>query len=131
MVTTTQALAFPHLADHSYMSLTTFRKSGKAVPTPVWFVDVGDRLYVTTQANAGKAKRIRNSGQVTVAPCTVQGELLGEATAATARILPESDWQPAEQALRAKYGLIWRLFSLMYRLRRQHRYRTFLEITPV
>ena len=34
----------------------------------------------------------------------MQGELLGEATAATARILPESDWQPAEQALRAKYG---------------------------
>jgi PPOX class probable F420-dependent enzyme len=51
-----------------YINLTTFRKSGIAVPTPVWFVVHEGRLYVFTAAQSGKAKRLRANGRALVAP---------------------------------------------------------------
>ena len=57
------------LATGKYLSLTTFKRDGSAVATPVWFVREGDALRVVTDVDAGKAKRIRNSGSVLVAPC--------------------------------------------------------------
>jgi hypothetical protein len=104
---------FQNLQGHQYMSLTTFRKTGAAVPTPVWFAQIGDKLYMLTNENAGKVKRIRNNPSVTVAPCTVRGEVLGEALPAKARILTDSgEIQTAIQALNRKYGLFKRLFDL-------------------
>jgi len=47
-----------------YISLTTFRKNGTPVATPVWFGEDGDKLYVMTRSDLGKAKRIRNNPQV-------------------------------------------------------------------
>jgi PPOX class probable F420-dependent enzyme len=106
-------MAFQNLQGQQYMSLVTFRKTGEAVPTPVWFAQIGDRLYMLTSENAGKVKRIRNNPNVTVAPCTVRGEVLGEALPAKARILTDSsEIQTAIQALNRKYGLFKRLFDL-------------------
>ena len=56
-----------------YIRLTTFKKDGTAMPTPVWVVDDGERVYVTTLESAGKLKRIRNSGRVLVAPSDWRG----------------------------------------------------------
>jgi PPOX class probable F420-dependent enzyme len=53
-----------------YISLTTFRKNGVKVATPVWFGEDGDKLYVMTLSKMGKTKRIRNNPRVTVATCT-------------------------------------------------------------
>jgi general stress protein 26 len=47
-----------------YISLTTFRKNGVGVPTPVWFGENGDKLYVMTRSDMGKVKRIRNNPAV-------------------------------------------------------------------
>jgi hypothetical protein len=63
-----------------YLNLETYRKSGKGVRTPVWFaVTPADapaanipRFYVYTTADSGKAKRIRRSGVVKIAPCDVR-----------------------------------------------------------
>ena len=41
-----------------YMSLISFRKNGTAVPTPVWFSEKDDKLYVMTRSDSGKYKRI-------------------------------------------------------------------------
>ena len=49
-----------------YISLTTFRKTGLAVPTPVWFGEMDGKLYVMTRSDMGKTKRIRNNPQVRV-----------------------------------------------------------------
>jgi hypothetical protein len=53
---------------HNYINLTTFRKIGQEVPTPVWFAEMDGKLYVFTGAQTGKAKRIRANGRARVAP---------------------------------------------------------------
>src|SRR4051812_9023789 len=83
-----RANAFASLHGQKYMNLITYRKSGEAVTTPVWFVERNGRLYVMTQANAGKVKRIRRNGRVQVAPATMRGQALGPAVDALARELP-------------------------------------------
>ena len=122
--------SFLVLKGHEYMSLTTFRKSGQAVPTPVWFVEVDGKLYVYTSRTSGKVKRIRNNPAVTVAPCALNGKLLGEAVQATARILSPSEEAAAEQALNRKYGWKKRLLNLTARLQRHGSNRSYLEISP-
>ncbi len=68
-----------------YISLATFRKTGVAVPTPIWFAEEGDKLYFMTNSKLGKVKRIRNNAQVKIAPCTIRGKITGPEFAATAR----------------------------------------------
>ena len=92
------------LADAEYMLLTTFRKDGTAVPTPVWATRVDDELWVWSAPEAGKIKRIRRSGAVQVAPCSVRGEPRGSSVDASARLLPESAVPVLLDALAAKYG---------------------------
>jgi PPOX class probable F420-dependent enzyme len=90
-----------------YIQLTTFRKNGSAVPTPVWFAEDKDngKLYLKTRADSGKTKRIRNNPQVRVAPCTIRGKVTGPEFSASARILPPEDWPRANQAINRKYWM--------------------------
>ena len=90
-----------------YISLTTLRKNGVKVATPVWFGEDGDKLYVMTRSEIGKTKRIRNNPQVTVAPCTIRGKVTGPESAATARILPLDEQSRARQIINRKYWLAW------------------------
>jgi len=66
---------FTALNNAQYMSLKTFRKNGDGVPTPVWFAEENDKLYVMTLAHAGKVKRIRNNSTIEIAPCDVRGNI--------------------------------------------------------
>jgi PPOX class probable F420-dependent enzyme len=88
-----------------YISLSTFRKTGAAVPTPVWFGEKDDRLYVKTRSDSGKYKRIRNNPQVRIAPCTIRGKVTGPEFAAMARLLPGDDWPVAQASIEKKYWL--------------------------
>ncbi len=99
-------MAIPaELAGQKYISLATFRKSGVPVATAVWFAEEGPVLYVVTRKDAGKLKRIRNNGNVKVAPCTIRGKVTGPESSATARILPEQDWPHARKVVGQKYWL--------------------------
>lgn len=96
-----------------YISLTTFRKNGAGVATPVWFGGDGDKLYVMTRSDMGKTKRIRNNPQVKVAPCTIRGKVTGAEFGAQARILPIKEHAHARQTINRKYWLarlplVWR-----------------------
>ncbi len=82
------------LPDSRYVSLTTYRRSGVAVPTPVWAAPDGGDLVVWTRADSGKVKRLRHTSRVTVAPCDVRGNLQGEAVEAQARLLPPESGRP-------------------------------------
>jgi len=100
------------IQNQKYVLLTTFRKNGVAVPTPVWFGEQDSNLYVMTRSDMGKTKRIRNNPQVKVAPCTIRGKVTGPEFAATARILPPEEQRSARQTLNRKYWmaritLIW------------------------
>lgn len=122
---------FEHLKGQQFMSLTTYRKTGKAVATPVWFAEVDGRLFVTTQENAGKVKRIRHTSRVQVAPSKYNGEIIGPGVEAEARILAAAEYAIADKALKKKYGIQWWIFVGMRLFRRQPVDRTYLEITPV
>jgi PPOX class probable F420-dependent enzyme len=89
-----------------YIALTTFRRSGVPVTTPVWFAARDDRLLVWTAAESGKAKRLRTRPEVTVVPCTMRGTPVGSAVDGTAVLLPASELPGVRSALRAKYGLV-------------------------
>ncbi len=100
------------ISGQKYISLTTFRKSGVAVATPVWFGEDGDKLYVMTRSDMGKTKRIRNNPSVRVAPCTIRGKVTGPEFEASARILPQEEHPRARRAIQRKYWaarlpLIW------------------------
>ncbi|SDP45859.1 hypothetical protein SAMN05660199_03940 [Klenkia soli] len=116
-----------------YVSLTTFRKSGAAVPTPVWAAPDGADLVVWTRADSGKVKRLRHTSRVTVAPCDVRGNLQGEPVDALARLLPPQEWRTAIAPLARKYGWQWRITygagRLVGLLRRQER-RAMIRISP-
>lgn len=86
-----------------YISLTTFRKNGIGVATPIWFGEENGKLYVMTRSDMGKMKRIRNNPQVKVAPCTIWGRVTGAEFAATARVLPPEEHARARQTVNRKY----------------------------
>ena len=96
--------------------LTTFRRSGAPVATPVSIVADGDRAYFTTAVDSGKARRIASNAAVTLAPCTTAGEVMGRTVAGQARLLPGTD-PVRRDLLRPTRALFWS--HLMYRLRRR------------
>ena len=61
-------------ANQRYLSMETYRKTGKPVATPVWFAEENGRLYIYSRANAGKVKRLRNNPNVKIVPCDLRGK---------------------------------------------------------
>jgi uncharacterized protein len=93
----------------SYLLVTTFRKDGTPVPTPVWVARDGNELIVWTQATAGKVKRVRNSPVVELTACDARGRPRGETVKGTARILDDDGTERGRQVLRKKYGVAGRV----------------------
>jgi len=100
------------LADTSYVLLTTRKRSGHEVGTPVWCARDGADLRITTAPDSGKIKRLRHTPQVTLMACSASGKPLAgaEAVAGVARVdeSPEAAARTAE-LLRKKYRLMYRL----------------------
>lgn len=103
---------FAYLEGHNYINLTTFRKSGEPVSTPLWFALHEGRLYATTEPDSGKMKRIRNNPSVLLAPCNAWGREKGPRVEGLARSVEDEPTQGAEAALREKYRLSLGLFQL-------------------
>lgn len=122
---------FVSLKGHRYMSLTTFKKEGTPLATPVWFAEAGGRLYVRTGRGTGKVKRIRHDPIVTVAPCTAQGKVLGPPIPGKARILPPGEVTTARRALARKYWFEHGVLGLLQKILRREEQHVYLEINPV
>ncbi|MBZ5571496.1 MAG: PPOX class F420-dependent oxidoreductase [Acidobacteriia bacterium] len=112
----------PEIGGQKYICLTTFRKNGVAVRTPVWFGEKDGKLYVMTRSDSGKCKRLRNNPQVRIAPCTIRGKVTGPQFSATARFLDKEYWPSARKAINRKY---W-----MARLPIRSRQNLYIEIDP-
>jgi uncharacterized protein len=97
------------LTKGSYVLVTTFRRDGTPVPTPVWVGRDGDDLLVWTRSDAGKVKRIRNNAGVELAECDARGRPRGAAVKATARILGPGESQQGRTLLKRKYGISGRV----------------------
>jgi PPOX class probable F420-dependent enzyme len=97
------------LARGKYLSLTTFRRDGTPVATPVWLARHGDELVVFTSMSSGKAKRLRNSGRVLLAPCDMRGRVTGAAVEGTACLQDEAGTTLTLDLIRRRYGLLGRI----------------------
>src|SRR5947209_3830296 len=117
MSTTLEKATFPDLGREQCIALTTFRKTGQAVTTTVMFARSLETVYVGTRADAGKLKRLRRSGRVTLAPCTYSGKVTGAVIEGNARILTESqECKAASNVLAKKYGFMLALTRNAWRL---------------
>jgi PPOX class probable F420-dependent enzyme len=121
-----------------YLSLTSFRRDGTSVATPVWFVADNGHVLVETDGDSYKVKRIRRDPHVRIALCDARGRLRGEVVEAEARILPDNERERVERLLTQKYRIdrftVYPLYRLVMRLRGRGSYSHIppvaLEITP-
>lgn len=88
-----------------YLSLTSFKRDGSGVATPVWFVIEDGRLLIQTDGRSFKAKRIRRNPAVMIAPCTATGRMSREPSPARAEFLPDSELDHVGYLLARKYRI--------------------------
>lgn len=121
--------ALTRLGDTPYVSLATWRKNGKEVRTAVWVARSGDRLYVFSERDAGKVKRLRNSPKAAVAPCDVRGGVKGDFTPARAAVIEDAAViAAAYAAFRQKYGWQIRITDFFSKLTGRYDQRAMIEI---
>ncbi|HTJ34064.1 MAG TPA: PPOX class F420-dependent oxidoreductase [Dactylosporangium sp.] len=110
------------IARGQYVSLTSFRRDGTPVATPVWHVVYDGEVVIVSEERAWKVKRIRNNPRVTLTVCDLRGRIKpGAATAeGSARLLDEAGTATAREHLRRKYvtARIGYFFQRLLRLRR-------------
>lgn len=106
------------LSEGKYLLLTTYRKDGRAVPTPVWVVADGGTLFAWSATDSGKVKRIRRDGKVDVGPCDVKGKPTGESVPARAELLDEAGSDRVRALVAKKYGIMGKLTLWGSKLRR-------------
>tara|TARA_B100000427_G_scaffold256334_1_gene220031 strand:+ start:65 stop:442 length:378 start_codon:yes stop_codon:yes gene_type:complete len=105
--------------DEKYVNLSTKRKDGSFVNTPVWFAQDGEKndFFIFSAGEAGKIKRIKNFSSVRVAICDVRGNLKGEWISAQAELVSEEESKiKAYKQLHKKYGLTIRVFDFFSKL---------------
>jgi PPOX class probable F420-dependent enzyme len=105
-----------------FLSVTSFKRDGTGVATPVWFVSDGRRLYALTDLHSAKVRRIRRDPRVVVAPCRAGGRLRGEPVPARAEVLTSTaELEHVQKLLLERYRISYRIVMLAYRLGRRLR----------
>ena len=96
------------ITEGKHMLLTTFRRSGEGVSTPVWTVPVSvGRVGMWTAAGTGKYKRLRNNPHVSIQACTARGKTTpgDRIFQGTAEIIKGGTlFDEVQTKIRAKYG---------------------------
>ena len=100
---------FNKILDSRTINLTTYRKSGDVVHTPVWVVTDGTLGYVKTSKSAGKVKRIKNNHKAIIAPCTNSGKITGGKIEIKAEVmeLSHTNYKIIDKKFRTKYNLLY------------------------
>ncbi|WP_062211090.1 PPOX class F420-dependent oxidoreductase [Streptomyces sp. NBRC 109706] len=100
-----------------YVNLTTFRRTGVPVATPVWLAPDGERMVLWTNNDSGKVKRLRHTADVTVTVCDIRGRVRPGTPEhrATARVLDAEESRAARAVLSRRYRMM-RLGSLLARV---------------
>lgn len=97
-----------------YVSFVSYRKSGKAIATPVWIAPFEDGYGFTIESTSGKAKRLAHTSRATIQACNVKGVITSGATLynCTASVVLHERAEHVRDAIAHKYGLIYKLFSI-------------------
>ncbi len=107
---------FSSLAGEKHVLLVTYKRDGTPIASPVWFARDGQQVYVWTEVNAFKAKRLRRDPRALLAPCSPLGVPRGNPIAARGRVLTDpSERQRAAAVIRSQWGLGRRLTELVSR----------------
>jgi uncharacterized protein len=126
--------AFTTLGREKFVSLTTFRRSGDPVSTPVWIGQDGDAFVVTTNEQTGKVKRLRNDPRVQLRACSRTGRVRAQAIPVSGRaeiVTDDPSRSRLTDVIRRKYGLEYRVVMALERIRRSSsKTRVILRITP-
>ncbi len=104
------------LAAEKYILLTTFRRDGTPVSTPVWLVPLDGGAYgFWTSSGSGKAKRLAHTDRVTVQPCDARGRVRAGSTAlgATARLVSGREFEEIHKRIVAKYGFTTKITKIV------------------
>lgn len=109
---------FAELAAAQYVLLTTFRKDGSAVGTPVWAVGDRQQLLVWTATDSYKVKRLRRDPRLTLAICDARGRPRSEAVPGTGVVLDAEGSERTRTLIARKYGIVGRVLMLGSVLRR-------------
>ncbi len=114
----------------SYLSLSTQKRDGSWVNTPVWHAQDERVFYMFSEGKAGKVKRLRNFTEAKICPCDVLGKLQGKWQNVSAEILEKPVGKnQAYQALLNKYGWKMRLLDLGSTIARKKNKRVFISLT--
>ena len=117
-----------------YLSLESYRANGTGVRTPVWFAAAPTgspgattptlptlpTLYVYATADSGKAKRIRRSGAIKIAPCDARGNVTGPWAQAHAEIVTGDEFARGMRLINRKYCPWKQILDLVVRLFPRH-----------
>lgn len=121
--------AAAELEGERYVNLVTFRRDGRGVETPVWFVVLDGKLYVFTDGTSAKVRRLRATGRVKLAPCGARGGVTGPWRDGTGRVVGEADLsERVYRALHDKYGWQMSLVDFGSRLAGRIARRAILEL---
>ena len=121
--------SFDPLARRRTGLLTTYKRDGTGVPTPVTIAVDGDHAYVRTWDRAWKAKRMRNNPAVLMAPSTVRGRATGPAIGARSRLLDGEEARRAARALARRQPILQGLLVPLTHKLMRHRTLHY-ELTP-
>ena len=105
-----------------FLSVTSFKRDGTGVATPVWAVSDGERLFAFTDLHSAKIRRIGRDPRVLIASCLPGGKLRREPVAGRAEVLTATaDLERVRKLLLARYKISYRVVMLFYRLGRRVR----------
>ena len=114
-MTDVHSKALAEFKGEKYVSLQTFRKSGKAAATPIWLTELDGKIVMMTKGDSWKVKRLRNNPKVRLAACNFNGKKVhGTWYEGTAEVIDElAEVKRIVKAVRSKYPSAW-LFTLMF-----------------
>jgi len=105
-----------------YLSVTSFKRDGTGVATPVWFVSDGSRLFALTDLHSAKVRRLRHNPQALVAPCSANGKLRRQPLPARVELLTAiPELERVQKLLGERYKISYRVVMLIRRIGRRLR----------
>jgi len=100
----------------NYINILTYKKNGKPVSTPVWFIFKDNKIFIRTSNKSGKFKRIKNNKNVKFALCNIHGKIKGEWHNGFAKLEPNNRWVFSK--INEKYGIFAYLMNILYKIKK-------------
>jgi PPOX class probable F420-dependent enzyme len=103
--------------NQKYINLETYRRNGQAVRTTVWFVMDAGTIYIRTDMNSGKIKRIKNNPNIRITPSGARGQLKGKWIEGKIKMAGSLELEHANQLLEQKYGIQGKIIRVFNKIR--------------